>query len=82
MRISIVGNGGTGKTTLGFRLARELSLPLFHTEKIIWQPGWQRTPEDQVRKEVERIIALPKWIFEGMGPLWTAERRWQAHVGR
>jgi adenylate kinase family enzyme len=74
-RITVIGNGGAGKTTLSQRLAAGLDLPLYHTDRIIWQPNWGRTPDEDVRAELERIIANRKWLIDGLGSLWSIEMR-------
>jgi adenylate kinase family enzyme len=71
----VIGNGGAGKTTLSQRIASDLNLPLHHTDRIIWQPNWGRTPDDEVRAELTRILAEPKWLIDGLGPLWSIEMR-------
>lgn len=75
MRLTVIGNGGSGKTTLSLRLAEQLKLPLFHMDRIIWQPNWARTPDEEIRAELESLIAHPEWLIDGLGPLWTIERR-------
>lgn len=80
-RITVIGNGGAGKTTLSQRLAAEFSLPLHHMDRIIWQPNWGTTPEKEVRAQIERIIAEPRWLIDGLGPLWSVEMR-TAHADR
>jgi adenylate kinase family enzyme len=74
-RITVIGNGGAGKTTLSQRLAQELGLPLHHMDRIIWQPNWGRTPDEEIRAELERVIAEPRWLIDGLGPLWSIEMR-------
>ncbi|HVT11490.1 MAG TPA: hypothetical protein VHE55_04425 [Fimbriimonadaceae bacterium] len=74
-RMTVIGNGGAGKTTLSRRLAHEFDLPLHHMDRIIWQPNWGRTPDEAIRTEIERIIAQPRWLIDGLGPLWSIEMR-------
>lgn len=74
-RLTIIGNGGSGKTTLALRLGEATGLPVFHMDQIIYQPGWVRTPDEEVRRQIVEICEKPAWIFDGMGPLWSAEYR-------
>lgn len=74
-RLTVIGNGGAGKTTLSQRLADEFGLPLHHMDRIIWQPNWGRTPDEEVRAEIGRIVGQPRWLIDGLGPLWSIEMR-------
>jgi adenylate kinase family enzyme len=46
-RIAIIGNAGGGKSTLARRLAASHDLPLTEVDKLLWQPGWKITPEEE-----------------------------------
>lgn len=74
-RVTVIGNGGAGKTTLSQRLAAELDLPLHHMDRIIWQPNWGRTPEEEIRDQIEKIIEQPRWLIDGLGPMWSIQMR-------
>lgn len=66
MKIHITGNSGSGKTTFAKELGNTLNVPVFGLDKIVWQPGWQKTPPDQ-RAQLEReLIENPAWIIEGV----------------
>ncbi|KAF7980344.1 hypothetical protein HWV62_38777 [Athelia sp. TMB] len=66
-KIQIVGNSGTGKSTLGRWLAAELRIPFFALDEIYWRPGWQDTPMDEFRVKVAAVMdAHPDgWIIDG-----------------
>ena len=74
-RVTVIGNGGSGKTTLSRALSESLKLPLFHMDRLIWQPGWQPTPEVEVRASLEEIFRGEQWLIDGLGPLWSIEMR-------
>jgi adenylate kinase family enzyme len=38
-RVSIVGPGGTGKTTIALEIGRRLGMPVVHLDRLYWQPG-------------------------------------------
>jgi adenylate kinase family enzyme len=66
MKIHVTGNSGSGKTTFANELGTALNLPVFGLDKVVWQPGWQKTPPDQ-RAQLEReLIENPAWIIEGV----------------
>ncbi|MQQ06933.1 hypothetical protein GFB49_00545 [Epibacterium sp. SM1979] len=65
-RIMIIGGPGSGKSTLARRLGAALDLPVFHMDREVhWLPGWQERDKAEKMPIVERIIAQPKWVFEG-----------------
>ena len=40
MKIAIIGNAGSGKSTLGLQLHKKLGLSLYHFDQYFWKPGW------------------------------------------
>jgi len=66
MRIFITGNAGSGKTTLAQKLGRVTGLPVIGLDKIVWQPGWKKTPRE-CRIVQERVLAEGEcWIVDGV----------------
>lgn len=65
MKIIIVGNGGTGKSTLGDYLGRSLDLTVTHLDRLSWDRNWQRRDEYEFTKELAGILEGDKWIIEG-----------------
>ncbi|MGZ8470768.1 MAG: AAA family ATPase [Gemmatirosa sp.] len=64
-RVSIIGSGGAGKSTLAVRVAARLGVPLVHLDARYWHPGWIATPADVWRREVETLVAGPAWVMDG-----------------
>ncbi|MCB2065063.1 MAG: topology modulation protein [Erythrobacter sp.] len=73
-RVMIIGPCGAGKSTLGFDLAQRTGLPLFHMDKLAWQPGWIDSSIDEVRERLLPIVAQDCWIIEGHYGGTLAER--------
>jgi len=66
VKIHITGNSGSGKTTFAARLGAALNLPVFGLDKIVWQAGWVKTPQNlRLAKEAD-LIAQDRWIIEGV----------------
>lgn len=69
MRINVTGNAGSGKSTISQQLASELRLPLIEMDRIIWQPGWQRTPTDQAHEQLDKLLQSESWVLDGVSRL-------------
>jgi adenylate kinase family enzyme len=63
--VSIVGNSGAGKTTLGRRLAVALGVPFVELDSIFHLPGWQELPPEEFRAAVRERIAADGWVVDG-----------------
>lgn len=61
-RIAIVGGPGTGKTTLGRQLAKQLDIPLIETDDDIDKYSWNA----HARAMVTKCTAMDKFIIEGV----------------
>lgn len=64
-RILVTGNAGSGKSTLSQRLAADLGLTAQSLDKIVWQAGWQKTPEDTKKKIYADLVAQKNWLIDG-----------------
>ncbi len=67
MRLSIIGNAGGGKSTLGRRIAEARALPFHELDALLWKPGWVASPETEYEAAHARIIAGNAWIVDGLG---------------
>ena len=64
-RILVVGNAGTGKSTLARRLAALTGLPVVHLDQHYWRPGWDATPTELWRQRVAQLVEQPRWVMDG-----------------
>lgn len=68
MRVAILGNSGSGKSTCAARLAAETGAPLLELDGIVWAPNEIAVarPAGQVRADLAAFLAAnPSWIIEG-----------------
>ena len=64
-RILIIGNSGTGKSTLAERLSFFLHLPFFPSDPFYWEPGWKAAPAAKVFQQLSEVTARECWILDG-----------------
>jgi adenylate kinase family enzyme len=64
-RVLVIGSGGAGKSTVASHLAATLGLPLIHLDALYWRPGWQETPKDEWKAQVDALLAAPSWVMDG-----------------
>lgn len=64
-RISIVGSGGAGKSTLSRELRDILHLPLFHLDNLFWRADKSHIDREEFDEKLNDIINQDKWIIDG-----------------
>ncbi|GGM61716.1 shikimate kinase [Dactylosporangium sucinum] len=64
-RVSLVGNSGSGKTTVGRALATALGVPFVELDAIFHQPGWQPLERSEFRRRVTGVCATDGWVVDG-----------------
>ena len=77
-RVVILGIAGGGKSTLARRISSALGLPLHQMDKIGWRPGWKWTPNAEIDRLHEQIIAADRWVIDGFGTYASMDRRCDA----
>jgi adenylate kinase family enzyme len=64
-RVLIIGCPGAGKSTLARQLAASTGLPLFHLDKLYWQPGWQEPDKEAWHDTITQVLQGDSWILDG-----------------
>ena len=64
-RVSVVGNAGSGKSTLGRALAARLGVPHVELDGIYHQPGWTPLAEEELVRRVGEAAAGDGWVIDG-----------------
>jgi adenylate kinase family enzyme len=64
-RVLIIGPCGAGKSTLASELGAKLNLPVFHMDQLNWKPGWVEGGKDEIRRQLESIVAKDRWLIDG-----------------
>lgn len=65
-KIMIIGNCGTGKSTLARNLSERLNIPIIHLDTFKFKPGWEEIDNNTFNLKVENEMNVrPKWIIDG-----------------
>jgi adenylate kinase family enzyme len=64
-RVVVVASAsGNGKTTVARELARRLDVPFVEMDALVHGPGWVETPDDELRRRLEPILAGEGWVVD------------------
>lgn len=64
-RITVVGPGGAGKSTLAARIGPLLGLPVIHLDREYWLPGWVRPDPESWQRRVRELAGRDRWVIDG-----------------
>ncbi len=64
-RVLVLGQAGAGKSHFAVALGAITGLPVFHMDKVHWQPGWQERDRAEKSRLVHEIMSGDEWILEG-----------------
>lgn len=64
-KVMVVGSGGSGKSTLSVWLADELRLPVYHLDRLYWQPNWVKTEKQAWVALQHSLCEETAWIIDG-----------------
>jgi len=64
-RVSVVGNSGSGKSTIAGELAASLGVPHLELDSVFHQPGWEPLPADEFQRLVTERASEDGWVIDG-----------------
>ena len=65
-RVAIIASAsGSGKTTIGRKLARRLGVTFHELDALNHKPGWKEATAEELRALVEPLLAAPTWVVDG-----------------
>ena len=64
-KVSIIGCGGAGKSTLAVRLGPLLDLPVIHLDAAHWKPNWEKPPPEEWERRHTDLLSRDAWILDG-----------------
>ncbi len=65
-RIAIIGNAGSGKSTIAKKLHAIYKLPLYHLDQYYFKPNWIKRDRDEYKKFHDSLCDTNEWIIEGI----------------
>jgi adenylate kinase family enzyme len=68
-RVSVVGNSGSGKSTVARALAARLGVPWVELDALYHQAGWQPLPVEEFRARVAAVTTANGWVVDGNYPM-------------
>jgi adenylate kinase family enzyme len=64
-RVAVVGNTGSGKTTVARTLAAQLGVPHVELDALNWRSGWEMAPVEEFRALVDEATRGAGWVIDG-----------------
>jgi len=65
-RVSVIGNTGSGKTTVSRAIAERLGVPCVELDELHWGPNWTEASADELIAKLSPIVAQDGWVIDGM----------------
>lgn len=75
-KVHIIGSVGSGKTTLAKNLSKQLEVPHYELDNVVWErakPNDIRRSEEERDEVLQNIIQTDCWIIEGVHHTWVGE---------
>lgn len=64
-RILVVGDSGSGKSTVGAEIARMRGLETVELDALYWGPGWKPAEDEVFRDGVRAAVSAEAWVIAG-----------------
>jgi len=64
-RVMIIGNSGTGKSTLAKKLGGITGLPVYFGDQFQWMENWTARPAEERDTMFLEVIGREEWVIDG-----------------
>jgi len=64
-RIVVVGDSGSGKSTVAAELCQKLGIKLVELDALHWEAGWIAAEIDVFRRRVQEAVMEEEWVLVG-----------------
>lgn len=65
-RIAVIGNIGSGLSTLANWLGDLLGLEVVNLGPICWRPGWEPVPVEESTEAIRQVVERERWVLDGV----------------
>ena len=65
MRINVVGTSGSGKSTVGKRIAERLNVLYIQLDELHWKPNWVESTDEELFPKLEKALSADEWVLDG-----------------
>ena len=65
MRINFVGTAGSGKSTVGKRIAERLNVPYVQLDELFWKANWTESTDEEFFPKLEEALSADAWVLDG-----------------
>ena len=77
LRINVVGNSGSGKSTFARQLASALNTKYIELDRLWHGPNWTESEVDVFRERVRSALLDDRWVLDGNYHSKTHELKWE-----
>ncbi|AOT08627.1 adenylate kinase [Pseudoalteromonas luteoviolacea] len=74
-KVAVFGKPGSGKSTLSKYLAKQVDLPLYQLDIMVFNQDGSHASRAEFEDSHDKILQQPSWILEGLGPLGSFKQR-------
>lgn len=64
-KIIVIGCAGSGKSYFASRLSKIINIKKYHLDCYFWKENWQKMPDEEFVKIVDKIMEEDCWIIDG-----------------
>ncbi len=64
-RILVLGNSGSGKSTMAKLIGEKLNIKVHHIDSYFWGPNWNPIPKTELKDCIREIIKNDSWVIDG-----------------
>ena len=76
LRVNVIGNSGSGKSTFSKRLAEKLGSPYLEMDLLFHGPNWTQPAPEVFQDRIREAVSGERWVLDGNYHGKTYEIKW------